>query len=122
MGKTILESRCYEPNMEVVMTIRPHPKTYNPNSRQTGHTTQWKRETEAKFILDTLLENDCKFKGDVGEFINRFFPPCDDLLCNCKTGMNVSGVTATELFWLRDIYQRRRKLFDATSTRRHHDS
>jgi hypothetical protein len=96
------------------MYKRPNPNIYNPASRETGHKLNG-RELEALNLLRIFEGADCKFKGETEEFIQRFYKTkCDDLLCEDEhKEIDTRGVTANELFWLRDIYYRRKKLFNA---------
>jgi hypothetical protein len=105
----------------LIMYRRPNPKLYNPASRVTGHPELSGRELEALKLLTIFEENKCKFKGETGEFIERFYKPCDDLLCEeDHAKLDTRGITANELFWLRDIYYRRKKLFNAPNKGEHH--
>ena len=71
----------------------------HPFSRESGSGAR-RRRKEAKFILQQFENYEVKFKGDTELFV------CDML--DKKT------CSVRELFWLRDIYQRKRKIFDAS--------
>ena len=68
-------------------------------SKESGSSAR-RRRKEAKFILGQFERYELKFKGDTELFI-----------CDMEEKKTCS---VRELFWLRDIYQRKRKIFDAS--------
>jgi hypothetical protein len=64
--------------------------------RSTGHKFQPKRNQEAEFILQQFARYECKFKDDVQEWLD---------------GLDLVRITPDELFRLRDMYARKRKIF-----------
>lgn len=64
--------------------------------RSTGHKFQPKRNQEAQFILDQFIRHECKFKDKVQEWLDE---------------LDLTMITPDELFRLRDMYSRKRKIF-----------
>lgn len=64
--------------------------------RSTGHKFHNKRKDEAEFILGQFARYECKFKDKVQEWID---------------GIDLNLITPDELFQLRDMYARKRKIF-----------
>ena|SRR5580765_1719869 len=64
--------------------------------RSTGHKFQPKRNQEAEFILRQFARYECKFKDAVQEWLD---------------GLDLERITPNELFRLRDMYVKKRKIF-----------
>ena len=63
--------------------------------RSTGHRQYERREQEASWIMGQFIENDVKFKGKTAEFL---------------AGLRWDNITPDDLFRLRDIMGRKRKI------------
>lgn len=74
--------------------IEPDRVLYHPLCRETGHMTQEKKTDEATRILDLFMYYECKFSKKIGKFIDY-------------VSSNLDKVNARQLFWLRDIKDRK---------------